>query len=202
VWINFGGGASLLSSVLGRPCSSAADPGRRVLLVCFGAALFARLTVTLFVLLKRRFDWSEFGGVAVALFAYQVGFSLLAMCESSPLEAVDLLATGVFVFGSYLNTGSELQRRRFKQDPANQGKLHTGGLFRYARHINYFGDLLWVSAWAAVTRNPWAGLIPILLALGFVFGFIPALTRHLRGRYGEEFEAWRRRTKALIPFIY
>jgi hypothetical protein len=35
---------------------------------------------------------------------------------------------------------SELQRYRWKRQPQNAGRLYTGGLFAYARHINYFGD--------------------------------------------------------------
>ncbi len=38
-----------------------------------------------------------------------------------------------------LNTVSELLRKSFKDNPVNQGKLYTGGLFKYAIHINYLG---------------------------------------------------------------
>ncbi|MGR5960169.1 DUF1295 domain-containing protein [Bacillus cereus] len=40
-----------------------------------------------------------------------------------------------------LNTVSELLRKSFKDNPVNQGKLYTGGLFKYAIHINYLGGL-------------------------------------------------------------
>lgn len=201
-WIYFGGGAVFLSSLVGRPCPDAGDFGRRVVLMCFAIAVFVRLTVTFFILLKRRFAWSEFWGVITAIFVYQVVFAVLALCEAHPVGATDLTAIALFLVGSYLNTGSELQRKRFKQDPRNRGKLYTDGLFRYARHINYFGDFLWVAGWALVTRNIWALAIPILLAMGFIFGFIPSLTKHLRGKYGDEFDAWEKRTKAFIPFVY
>ena len=48
----------------------------------------------------------------------------------------------LFIIGSYINTYSEIQRKRFKDNPNNKGKLYTLGLFQYARHINYFGDIL------------------------------------------------------------
>jgi steroid 5-alpha reductase family enzyme len=182
--------------------ADAGDPGRRALLVGFGVILFARLTVTFFLLLRRRFAWQELGGVLSALLVYQVGFALLGARTATPLGWVDAVAVALFLLGSYLNTGAELQRWRFKQDPANRGQLFTGGLFRLARHINFFGDTLWVAAWALVTRNPWAALVPLALALGFVFAFIPSLTAHLRTRYGAQFEAWEKRTRAYIPFIY
>ena len=201
-WIYFGGGAEFLSSLVVRPCPDPGDFGQRVVLICFATVVFVRITVTFFILLKRRFPWSEFWGVTTALFAYQVVFAVLALGETQPLGVPDLAAIALFLFGSYLNTGSELQRKRFKQDPQNRGKLYTDGLFRYARHINYFGDFLWVASWALVTRNLWALAIPILLAMGFIFGFIPPLTKHLRAKYGKEFDDWEKCTKAFIPFVY
>jgi steroid 5-alpha reductase family enzyme len=201
-WIYFGGGAAFLLSLSGQVSPDPGDWARRVVLMGFAVAAFLRITATFFILLKRRFPWSEFWGVTTALFAYQIVFALLAMGEAQPLDTLDFVAIALFLIGSYLNTGSELQRRKFKQDPKNQGKLFTAGLFRYARHINYFGDFLWVAAWALLTRNPWALLIPVILAMGFIFGFIPPLTTYLRSKYGQEFENWEKRTKAFIPFIY
>lgn len=201
-WIYFGRGAAVLLGWAGPQWTQPGDVGRRLLLLSLAVVLFIRLTLTLFVLLERRFDWSELGGVAFALFVYQVGFAVLAAGEASPLDLFDLAAVSVFLLGSVLNTGSEMQRKRFKADPGNRGRLYTGGLFRLARHINYFGDALWVGAWAFVTRNPMAALVPVALSLGFVFAFIPSLSKYLRSRYGEQYEEWEKGTKAFIPFVY
>ena len=46
-------------------------------------------------------------------------FAVLALCEAHPLGATDLAGIALFLVGSYLNTGSELQRKRFKQDLAD-----------------------------------------------------------------------------------
>lgn len=201
-WIYFGGGTEFISSLFGQTNPDPGDLGRRIVLMCFAVFVFIRITVTFFFLLKRRFPWSEFWGVTTALFAYQIVFAVLAVGETQPLGVLDLAAIILFLFGSYLNTGSELQRKKFKQNPRNRGKLYTEGLFRYARHINYFGDFLWVASWAFVTRDLWALTIPMLLALGFIFGFIPPLTKHLRAKYGKDFDDWEKRTKAFIPFVY
>lgn len=201
-WIYFGGGATVLLGWAGPQWTQPGDAGRRMLLLFLGIVIFVRMTLTLFVLLRRRFDWSEAGGVIFALFVYQVGFALLAAGEPSPLDLFDLAAVCFFLLGSGLNTGSEMQRKSFKADPRNQGRLYTGGLFRLARHINYFGDALWVGAWAFITRNPVSAVVPVALSLGFVFGFIPSLSKHLRSRYGEQYEDWERRSKAFIPFVY
>jgi protein-S-isoprenylcysteine O-methyltransferase Ste14 len=80
--------------------------------------------------------------------------------------------------------------------------LYTGGLFSLARDINYFGDSLWVSAWAVLTRNIWSIFIPTLVTGMFVLVFIPSLTIHLRSHYGDAFVAWAKRTRAFVPFLY
>ena len=201
-WIYFGGGSELVTSLLGQTTTIEVDQGRRVLLMAFGAILFARMTFTLLVILKRRFGWDEFWGVVTALFTYQIAFAILAVSTQSALGAGDVVAAAVFLWGSYLNTASEVQRKRFKDRPENQGQLFTQGLFRYARHINYFGDTLWVGSWAYVTHNLWAAIIPVVLACGFIFAFIPSLTTHLRTNYADQFAAWEKDTKAFIPFIY
>jgi hypothetical protein len=64
------------------------------------------------------------------------------------------------VLGSALNTGAERQRYRWKRRPENAGHLYTGGLFAYARHINYFGDQVLFTGWALITGRLWLFLIP------------------------------------------
>lgn len=178
------------------------DPARRLVLFLFGVVMWSRMLLTAFVFLRRRIGWSEAGGVIVALALYQVGFALLGAGAQERLSAWDSGSIALFVLGSYLNTWSEWQRRRFKADPANRGRLFTKGLFRLARHINYLGDTLWVTGWALLTRNGWALLIPALLAALFIFSQIPTLSRYLQEHYGVQYTEWARTTKRFIPFVY
>ena len=201
-WIYFVGGTEAISGWLGGEPAPAGDLLRRMVLISFGVVLFSRMNFTLFHLLRRRFGWEEVGGVLFALCVYQIVFALLGGREPRPVGVLEILAIALFLVGSYLNTGSELQRKRFKDKPEHQGLLFTQGLFRYARHINYFGDTLWVTAWAIMTRNLWSFIIPVALAGAFVFAFIPSLTKHLKARYGEQFEVWAKTTRAFIPFVY
>lgn len=200
-WLYFGGGIAAFGSWTGFSWEPG-DPGRRALLLAFGVILFVRMTYTAFVLLKRRFDWSECGPVIGAVAFYQLGFALFGATTAAALSAVDLGAVGLFALGGYLNTGSEIQRKRFKDDPANAGKLFSQGLFGLVRHPNYLGDILWALGGALLTRNIWALLIPAAAAAGFVFMFIPKLSEYLAARYGAQYEAWTRRTKRLIPYVY
>jgi protein-S-isoprenylcysteine O-methyltransferase Ste14 len=204
IWLYLGDGLAYLPEWLksGSPLLDQGPGARHFVLIGFGVVLFLRMTLAGLYILQRKFGWDELVGVTLALFIYQVGFALLALSAASDLDPLDYLAVALFLIGSWLNTGSELQRKRFKDDPSNAGKLYTGGLFRYARHINYFGDILWVGAWAMVTRNPWAALVPIALTAGFIFAFIPPLAKYLRDRYGEQYQEWERTTKKLVPFLY
>ena len=107
----------------------------------------------------------------------------------------------LFVAGSALNSGSEFQRYRWKRDPGHTGRLFTEGLFSLSVHINYFGDLLWVTGYACVTGNIYASGIPVFLFCFFYFGNIPKLDAYLQHRYGQDFMEYRARTKRFVPFL-
>ena len=194
--------AAVLILLGGAGAAAGGDQGRRWLLAAFGIVLWMRMSGGAIWLLQRRFDWAEAIPVTLATALYQLGFTLLGAGNPSPLGLLDWLALFLFAAGSLLNTGSELQRYRFKRDPANRGRLYTAGAFSLVRHPNYAGDILWLSGWALLTRSWWAALIPVALALSFAFFFIPQLSGHLEQRYGDAYREWERRTKRLIPFIY
>ena len=175
---------------------------RRCCLWAFGVMMYIRMNLTTFHLLKRKINIDEFFGVIIAYATYQIGFVLLGGWNTTGFGMLDYLGILLFIIGSYLNTYSEFQRRRFKKDPNNTGKLYTLGLFQFSRHINYFGDICWVIGWAIVTHNIWSIFIPILLTLGFIFLFIPELSRYLETNYADEYLDWKKETKKLIPFIY
>ncbi|PQE23318.1 membrane protein [Rutstroemia sp. NJR-2017a WRK4] len=58
------------------------------------------------------------------------------------LSPLVLLGTFSYLLGMTLETTSEIQRKRFKDNPKNAGKPYTGGLYGLARHINYGGYVL------------------------------------------------------------
>jgi steroid 5-alpha reductase family enzyme len=175
---------------------------RRVALLAFAWVYFARVVLTSLFFLKRKVGWEETFQVGPFLLVIQVSLAWLGARSAAPWTAMDTLAVVLYALGSFLNTGSELQRKRWKTRPENEGHLYTGGLFRLSMHVNYFGDVVLFSGFALLTRSPWAWLVPAVMAAGFVFLHIPMLDRYLRGRYGDEFVEWERRTKKLVPFVY
>ncbi|MGB6647716.1 MAG: DUF1295 domain-containing protein, partial [Bacteroidota bacterium] len=119
-----------------------------------------------------------------------------------PLGVLDVVGALLYLTGSYLGTGSEYFRHVWKARPENQGHFYTEGLFRYARHINYFGDLLLFCGFAVLTQQMWTGIVPLIMGLNFVLILIPAQDAYLASRYGTEFDNYARRTKKLIPLVY
>jgi steroid 5-alpha reductase family enzyme len=113
-----------------------------------------------------------------------------------------VLGVLLYVIGSYVGTASEYSRHLWKARPENQGHLYTEGLFRYCRHINYFGDLLLFAGLGILTRQLWTGMVPLAMGLNFVLVIIPAHDAYLAMRYGGEFEEYARRAKKLVPFLY
>ena len=175
---------------------------RRCCLWAFGVMMYIRMNLTTFYLLKRKMPIEELFGVIIGCAVYHIGFVLLGGWQSAPFSLLDVFGISLFIIGSYVNTYSEIQRKRFKDDPNNKGKLYTQGLFKYARHINYFGDICWVTGWAIISHNIWSGIIPIMLTMGFIFSFIPILSSYLEKKYGDDYQDWAKNTKKLIPFIY
>lgn len=73
---------------------------------------------------------------------YLSRYTSSAATDAEVLTPAMLIGFGLSVTGTAIEFVSEGQRRRFKQDPSNKGKLYTGGLFQLARHINYTGFIL------------------------------------------------------------
>lgn len=200
-WILFAQGRDLFFGLFGRN-SAEAVPARYWIIFSFSILVFLRITFTMFYLLKRKILWGESLSVPTAFALYYIGFAVLALPSSAPIGIWDTLAIAIFLFGSYLNTASELQRHFFKANPNNQGKLFTGGLFAHSMHINFFGDILWVSAYAIITQNIWSSTIVIFITLFFALFNVPMLDNYLAPRYGKEFDDYAARTKRLVPFVW
>jgi protein-S-isoprenylcysteine O-methyltransferase Ste14 len=175
---------------------------RRTILFIFNIVTFLRLGYMMVFLLKRKIPWEESISVPLAFAVYYIGFSLFVLPVSQAVDGLDFLAVILFITGCILNTGGEILRDTWKKNPENKGKIYTKGLFRYSRHINYFGDILWVTGYAMVTRNWYAASIPVLIFCFFAFYNAPKLDKYLKGKYGNEYDAYASNTKMLIPFLF
>lgn len=195
---NLAGALALAVAVL---WNSQGNEARRAALAACSAVFTLRTAFMTINLLPRRIGWLE--AVGNALLIYLILYGLAALANNThPWDQWDFLFLVVFASGSSLTTGSEWARKRWKDEPGHRGKLYTTGAFRYAQHINYFGEVISFSGFAGLTRSAWPALVPFLMLLGFIFIHIPALDQHLALKYGKEFELYRKTTKRLIPFVW
>ncbi len=200
-WYLFGGGAAAAGPI-SSPSAQSASALRRGVLAAAALLYLLRTLATLFVFMKRRMPWSEAVTIAVWIALFDSLFAWFGGRNPQPFGAAAALGAGLVIVGSVLNTGSEWQRLRWKRRPGNRGHLLTGGFFRLARHVNYFGDLVLFTGWALVTGRLALLAIPAVMVAGFVFANIPAQDRYLAERYGEEYRAYADRTARLIPYLY
>ncbi|MCG3179204.1 MAG: hypothetical protein BIFFINMI_01537 [Phycisphaerae bacterium] len=200
-WLMFGGGISVVGRWFGADWS-AGDLLRRGLLMACAAVYFVRLAATGWVFLRRPMPVAEVASVAPFVVVINVVYATVGGGNAAPVGAWTVLGVTVYLLGSFLNTFSELQRHRFKLQPANAGRLYTRGLFSLAMHVNFFGDVVLFTGFSMVAGDAWTLLIPVAMAAGFVFFHIPRLDRHLAAKYGQDFDAWSARTRKLIPWIY
>jgi len=200
-WILYQGGGSWIENHLNIQ-NATGNTDRRTIIFTFNIIIFLRLAFTMVFLLKRKIPWEESISVPLAFALYYVGFPLFVLSTSRPVDGLDYFAVALFVTGCILNSGGEILRNQWKKKPENKGKIYTEGFFKFSRHINYFGDLLWVSAYAIITKNVWSVTIPVFLFCFFAFYNAPKLDRYLKEKYGQDYDEYARRTKMLIPFIY
>ncbi|MBX3510929.1 MAG: DUF1295 domain-containing protein [Hyphomonadaceae bacterium] len=110
---------------------------------------------------------------------------------------------GLAAFGIAYEAIADTQLARFKSNPANAGKVMDGGLWRYSRHPNYFGELCaWWGLWL-IALDAGAGLwsLPGPLLLTYLLTRVsgaPTTEPHL-GRTRPDYDAYKQRTSAFIP---
>jgi len=204
-WLVLGGGMDKLANQFNLT-SGLVDPLRAQLLLACAVIYFLRHGLTLFYLLERRVDWGEALGLTAFFALFEIGLILvgggLFRQASIAISGLDIFALVLFLSGSFINSASEIHRKLWKQNLSNKGHCYTSGLFGYSMHINYFGDVVLFTGWCLLTGSPWTLGLPLLMMLLFMFVHIPPLDQYLAQRYGEEFEAYRARTKRLIPFVW
>ncbi|MFH2108498.1 MAG: DUF1295 domain-containing protein [Chrysiogenia bacterium] len=130
---------------------------------------------------------------------------LLIVGQTQPaLRLLDGLGLLIWLAGFLFETIGDRQLAAFIKNPANRGKIMTGGLWSFSRHPNYFGEatLWWGMALLALSApRGWLGLIgPVVITflLRFVSG-VPLLEKKYRGR--PDFEAYKKRTPVFFPWF-
>jgi protein-S-isoprenylcysteine O-methyltransferase Ste14 len=105
---------------------------------------------------------------------------------------------GLVMFWSVLNLGRQYSAEVTIQ---TEHRLVTTGLYAAIRHPRYLGLLVLVLGSALVYRS-WAGLAADLLLLAALLWRIRDEEAMLQREFGPAWEAYRRRTRRLLPWIW
>ena len=108
----------------------------------------------------------------------------------------------VFAVGLFFETVGDWQLQRFRDDPANKGKVLDTGLWRYTRHPNYFGDATaWWGIWlvAADAGGWWTFLSPVVMTWFLAKGTGAALLEKDIHQRRPEYVDYVRRTSGFVP---
>jgi steroid 5-alpha reductase family enzyme len=175
---------------------------RRILMASCLIIYFVRLQVTVWVFQKRKWTWLETITITVPMSFVLYAYARVGGNNKHVVGAVEVIGILLYLSGSYINTHSEYYRHVWKLKEENRGRLYTEGLFGLAMHINYFGDIVLFTGLAMVTYNLSMLVIPLIMAMNFIFNIIPSLDKYLEMKYRDEFRDYSRKTKKLIPMIY
>lgn len=121
--------------------------------------------------------------------------------NQSSLTLVSFLGLTVWLIGFYFEAVGDYQLKQFVSDKTNKGKLMVGGLYKYTRHPNYFGEaVMWWGIYIiGLTHLTWwsiLGPVTITVLVRFVSG-VPMLEK----KYGDrdDFKAYAKVTNIFIP---
>ncbi len=180
----------------------AGDLLRRILIASCLIIYFVRLQVTVWVFQKRKWTWLETITITVLMSFVLYAYASAGGNNKQVVGAVEAIGILLYLSGSYINTHSEYYRHAWKLKEENKGRLYTERLFGLAMHINYFGDIVLFIGLAMVTHSLSMFVIPLIMAINFIFNIIPSLDKYLEKKYMDEFRDYSRKTKKLIPIIY
>lgn len=149
-------------------------------------------------------------GLWVTLTAAAAWIAITSSAQTG-IDAFLIAGTALWAAGFACEVVADLQKTRFKADPANTGRFITTGLWSRSRHPNYFGEIvLWlgvaIAAFPALSGWGYLGLLSplfVIVLLTKVSG-IPLLEAKAQRNWGDEadYQAYRSQTPVLIPKIW
>ncbi len=149
-----------------------------------------------FVVMKTKFAWFlmtwTIGGLWV-LVTMAAGLAALTSNNTAELGILGYLGILMWLFGFIVEVVADQQKTKFKQDPSNEGRFISTGIWRWSQHPNYFGEItLWcgltllalpvLSGWQLITLiSP----LFVYVLLTKISG-IPLLDRAAKQKWGSD----------------
>ncbi len=121
--------------------------------------------------------------------------------QSMPMEIL-AIALPIWLIGFLLETLADRELTLFQNDPSNNGKLLTVGLWGFVRHPNYLGELMqWWAIWlmAAFLPYGWTLLISPLLLTYLIVNVSGVRPLEEKMKKHADFEVYAKNTPSLIP---
>lgn len=179
--VTWGLGFALVAVLSATAAAGSGDPARTALLVVLPVAWGARLAVHVarrnhgapedprYEQLLARSTGSPVATALRAVYLPQAAVMLVVAtpvpvgaATAGPLPWWGWLGVAVWCVGLFFEAVGDEQLARFRDDPANRGRVMDRGLWRYTRHPNYFGDAcVWWGVWL-VAAGSWAGAATIV----------------------------------------
>lgn len=123
--------------------------------------------------------------------------------DTGSLGIVVWIGIAVWITGFLFETVGDWQLARFKNNPANAGKVMDRGLWRYTRHPNYFGDAcVWWGLFLIACDNPWAVITiisPVMMTFFLVKRTGKALLERRLKRSKPDYDDYIQRTSGFFP---
>lgn len=137
------------------------------------------------------------------LFVIALPVILVNGSRQRSLSWLDGAGLGLWLLGFVFEAGGDWQLSRFKKNPENRGKIMTGGLWKYTRHPNYFGEAaMWWGVFliALSVENGWlAAVSPLTITfLLLKVSGVAMLEKKYAGN--PEFAQYAARTSAFFPW--
>lgn len=219
VWAFGVGSAALLLAALG-----SGAPLPRVLLALLGGLWGLRLGLHLARrahgkaedgrYARLREIWGDAPAKWFAMFMVQAGLIALFALPLLPVAAQPQAGWQWHTVAAVLLAVSALageatadaQLARFRNNPANTGKVCKQGLWRYSRHPNYFFEWLFWCAWpllaigAPLAWLAWLGPVLMYVFLRYLSGIPHTEAQSLRSR-GDAYRQYQQETSIFFPWF-
>ncbi|RDW74046.1 hypothetical protein BP5796_07488 [Coleophoma crateriformis] len=174
----------------------------QAIITTMSAVLVAKHLIWIAYLRRERLTWqfAFFGTLPEWIFEGLENL-LFTFAAVNPFWSPSLfyLAAAMHIPAVLLELTAEIQRKIFKDDPKNKGKLCTTGPWGLARHINYGCNIIYGFAYGMACGGIPAGIIfGGVYLLNFVFNAGPSIEEYCQERYREKFDAYCKK----VPYKY
>lgn len=117
---------------------------------------------------------------------------------------ISLIGIAIMLLGTLLELVSDINMHKFQKNRTSKDQIIDVGLWKYSRHPNYLGEILFWYGVAAFTILPnlnlWYLIVgAILNTLLFLCISIPMAENHLAS-YKSNYDEYKKKTRMLLPF--